>query len=292
MNPSAPATRTRFVTLFDQTYNQPDCRDYYRMLRSLGYSNHAYAVPVFCAVLDELIRVRHLTGPNIFDFASSYGIVSALMKYRISAQAFLDFYQGADLDRLTPAEMATRDKTWLTDLQHKLPNATFIGLDVADRAIAYAQTVGVFDHAFAEDLQDNDPSVALVRHLAETDLIVECGSVAHLMPAALDKLLSVSAGKKPWVVTSPVRGNERAAAFGVFCDHGYLVQTMGLQPFPHRRFDSPVEQARAIEIAKAAGHDTEGLETNGSFYAQIYVARPSKEATDNPLSVGGLSSVD
>lgn len=292
MTPSAPATRTRFVTLFDQTYNQPDCRDYYRMLRSLGYSNHAYAVPVFCAVLDELIRMRRLTSPNIFDFASSYGIVSALMKYRVSAKAFLDFYQSGELDRLTAAEMTERDKDWLTELPHRYQDARFIGLDVADCAVDYAYKVGVFDHAFAEDLQDKTPSAALARHLTETDLIVECGSVAHLMPAALDRLLSISAAKKPWVVTSPVRGNERAAAFEVLRDHGYLVQTMGLKPFPHRRFDSPDEQVRAIEIAEAAGHETEGLEANGSFYAQIYVARPERDATDIPLSVSGSNAVE
>lgn len=286
---TAPASRTRFVTLFDETYNQPDCRDYYRMLRSLGYSNHAHAVPVFRAILTDLIRARGLSAPRIFDFASSYGIVSALIKYEISAEAFLDWYQASDLDSLSPEEMAERDTAWLSSLPQRTPYAQFTGLDVADKAVAYGRAVGVFDHAFAEDLQDNAPSDALAACLSETDLIVECGSVAHLMPAALDRLLALTAGKKPWVVTSPVRGNERHAAFEVLGHHGYTVQTMGLKPFPHRRFDSPVEQARAIEIAEAAGHDTDGLETTGSFFAQVYVARPAEEATDIPLSVDGVT---
>ncbi|MEM6696678.1 MAG: hypothetical protein AAF626_18610, partial [Pseudomonadota bacterium] len=84
-------------------------------------------------------------------------------------------------------------------------------------------------------------------------------------------------------------GNERQAAFEVLHNHGYEVQTMGLQPFPHRRFETPVEQARAIDIAKAARHDTKDLETTGSFFAQIYLARPTEEATDAPLSIGGLA---
>jgi len=291
MTTTAPASRTRFVTLFDETYNQPDCRDYYRMLRSLGYSNHTHAVPVFRDVLNELIRLRGVTAPNIFDFASSYGIVSALMKYEISSEVFLDWYHNASLDSLTPEDMAKEDRTWLATLPQRYPHARFSGLDVADRAVDYGQAVGVFDQSFAEDLQDNDPSDALARCLADTDLIVECGSVAHLMPAALDRLLTASVAKKPWVVTSPVRGNERQAAFEVLRGHGYSVQNLGLKPFPHRRFDSPVEQARAIEIAKGAGHETEGLETTGSFFAQIYVAIPDEEAAGLRPSIGGPASV-
>lgn len=290
MTSPAPASRTRFVTLFDATYNEPDCRDYYRMLRSLGYSNHAHAVPVFRRVLDELVRVRGLAAPNIFDFASSYGIVSALMKYDVSAEAFLDVYEDERLASLSPEDMADRDRIWLAGLPKREPKATFSGLDVARNAVSYGQTVGIFDHSFAEDLQDHPPSEALAHCLADTDLIVECGSVAHLMPDALDQLLKASSGKKPWIVTSPVRGNERPAAFEVLRKHGYLTQTLGLTPFPHRRFDSPVEQARAIEIAKAAGHVTEGLETTGSFFAQIYIACPEGEFTDLNLSVGGVTS--
>jgi hypothetical protein len=81
------------------------------------------------------------------------------------------------------------------------------------------------------------------------------------------------------VVTSPVRGNERAEAFAVMADHGLVVDTLGLPPFPHRRFESTAEQARAIEIARAAGHAPEGRETTGAFFAQIYVARPAEDAT-------------
>ncbi|MEM6577522.1 MAG: hypothetical protein AAF678_03450, partial [Pseudomonadota bacterium] len=252
MTTIAPAAPTSFVTIFDDTYNQQDCRDYYRMQRALGYASQGHAVPVFLAALDELIRVRGLTNPQIIDFASSYGIVSALMRYEISADAFFEWYQSSELDDLTPDEMTQRDRSWLSNLPERNHNATFIGLDVADRAVAYGQAVGVFDDGFAEDLQENHPTEALSSRLADADLIVECGSVAHLMPVALDRMLDVAATKKPWIVTSPVRGNERQAAFEVLHNHGYEVQTMGLQPFPHRRFETPVEQARAIDIAKAA----------------------------------------
>lgn len=275
---NCPERRTSFVTLFDDTYNQPDCRAYYRMLKSLGYSNHAHAVPVFRGVLEELVRVRGLRAPNVLDFASSYGIVSALVRHEVSAEAFLERYEDGTLDDLDPKQMTARDADWLAGLPQRYPGARFTGLDVAPNAVAYGRAIGLFDRAFDEDLEEADPSASLAENLSSVDLIMECGSVAHLMPAALERLLRASTAKRPWVVTSPVRGNERKAAFDLLRDHGLLVETLGLPPFPHRRFDSPSEQARAIDIARAAGHDIMGYESDGHFYAQIYVARPPEEA--------------
>ena len=262
---------------------------YYRMLRALGYSNHTHAVLVFRAVLAELCRVRGLSAPRVFDFASSYGIVSALMKHQVSADAFLDRYALARFDDVTPEEMRTTDAEWLSDLPLNSIKGSFSGLDVADRAVGFAADTGLFDQGFAEDIQANDPSDALAACLAQTDLIVECGSVAHLMPRALDRLLN-AADRKPWLVTSPVRGNERAEAFEVMRDHGLVIDTLGLPPFPHRRFENTDEQARAIAIARAAGHETDGFETTGAFFAQIYIARPEGETT--PVTDWPINPVD
>ncbi len=289
MPSTAPKSTTKFVTIFDDTYNQPDCRSYYRMLRALGYSNHTHAVPVFRAVLAELCRVRQLTEPQVFDFASSYGIVSALMKHQVSADAFLDRYAEKRFDAISADETRTLDRDWLAQLSRNSIKGRFSGLDVAAHAVAFAEGTGLFEQGFAEDIQENDPSSDLTACLAQTDLIVECGSVAHLMPRALDRLLR-AATRKPWLVTSPVRGNERAEAFDVMRDHGLVVDTLGLPPFPHRRFESTDEQARAIAIARAAGHETDGYETTGSFFAQIYIARPEAEAT--PVTDWPINPVD
>ncbi|MEQ8291181.1 MAG: hypothetical protein RIA08_03160 [Roseovarius sp.] len=277
MSLNLPERRTNFVTLFDDTYNQPDCRAYYRMLRSLCYSNHAHAVPVFRRLLDDLCHKRGLRAPNVLDFASSYGIVSALVRHDVSAEAFLDRYEDPEFDNLTAEELIRRDAAWLADLPESYRGARFTGIDVAGNAVAYGHAIGLFDHAFDEDLEHAEPSKGLAETLSSIDLIIECGSVAHLMPAALERLLRATAGKRPWIVTSPVRGNERKAAFDLLRDHGLVVETLG-RPFPHRRFDSLSEQARAIDIARAAGHDTSGFETTGHFYAQIYVARPPEDA--------------
>lgn len=284
---TAQSETPRFVTVFDETYNRPDARPYYRMLWQLGYRNHANAVPVFRAVLDEITRMRGLTAPHVFDFASSYGIVTALMKHEISAQDFLGRYDDPALDGFDASGMIAADRSWLDGKPRRAPAARFSALDVAANAVTYGKATGLFEQGFIEDLQATAPSPALSSCLADVDLIAECGSVAHLIPRALDRILH-AAKKRPWIVTSPVRGNERAETFAVMRAHGLVVEDLGLPPFVHRRFKTADEQARAIAIAQAAGHDTSNFEETGAFFAQVYLARPPDEAL--PLAGSGAVS--
>ena len=65
MPPETPTTD--FVTIFDDTYDRPDCRAYFRMMDALGYRNQHHAVAAFRAGLDEVTRLRGITAPRIFE---------------------------------------------------------------------------------------------------------------------------------------------------------------------------------------------------------------------------------
>jgi len=144
-----------------------------------------------------------------------------------------------------------------------------------------------------QDLERDPPSAALAADLAQCDMIVECGSVAQLMPGALDRMLSACGLVKPWVMTSPIRGNERAEVTDVLAAHGLIQDCLPIPPFVHRRFESEDEQARAIANAQAAGHRTDGFESTGAFHAQVLLARPPHERTEpadwqGPISVAEM----
>lgn len=285
--------REAFVTIFDDTYDQPDCRAYFRMMDRLGYRNQHHAVAAFRAGLAALSRARGLTAPRLLDFASSYGIVTLLMRHDITLAQVLARYRPPAFDGLGPAEVIARDRDWLAGLPRHAPPLHVTGLDIMPNAVAYGRAVGLFDEGFAEDLEAGAPSEALAAALGQVDMIVECGSVAQLMPRALDRVLSACGPRKPWVMTSPIRGNERAAAAEVLARHGLVQEVLPLAPFVHRRFEDATEQARAMENARAAGHDPEGVETTGHFHAQVLLARPEGEGGDprdweRPLSVAPL----
>lgn len=269
-----------FVTIFDDTYDQPDCRAYFRMMDRLGYRNQHHAVAAFRAGLAEVMRLRGRQEARIVDFASSYGVVTALMAHDLSlAQVFARYRQPA-FDSASAAEVIARDRDWLAGLRRPAPAFRVTGIDVMPNAVAYGKAVGLFQSGFVEDLEQAPPSEALAEELARCDIIVECGSVAQLMPRALDRMLAACGPVKPWVMTSPIRGNERPEATEVLRAHGLVVERLQIPPFVHRRFEGPAEQARAIANAQALGHDTEGVESTGHFHAQILLARPETECTD------------
>jgi len=250
------------------------------MMDALGYRNQHHAVAAFRAGLNELMRLRGLTGARILDFASSYGIVTALMGRDLSLAKVFERYREPRFDSATTAEVIAWDRDWLAGLRRADLPLHFTGLDIMPNAVAYGLAVGLFDAGFVEDLETGPTSDALAAELARCDMIVECGSVAQLMPRALDRLLTASGPRKPWLMTSPIRGNERSEAAAVLRAHDMVLEVLPIPPFVHRRFESADEQARAMANARAAGHRVEGIETTGHFYAQVLLARPRDECTD------------
>ncbi|RBI70348.1 hypothetical protein DQW77_14120 [Roseovarius sp. TE539] len=273
------SSEKRIVTIFDDIYNLPDCRDYFRAMYGAGFRTAHHAANAFRGVRDDLARTRDLESLNILDFASGYGIAAALMRHDLTLDDVLERYRDPEFDAATPGEVMARDREWYAAHRRAGNNDRFVGIDIADLALRYGVEAGVFDAAYAENLQAADPGEELRAWLAECDLVVECGSVAHMLPDALDRVLGAAAGRRPWVITAPIRGNDTAAAIKVMHDHGLLVEVLDMPPFRHRRFADAQEQARAIANAQARGHVTDGVESTGYFHAQLYLGRPEDEAT-------------
>lgn len=279
----------KIVTIFDDIYNLPDCRAYYRAMDHAGFRTAHYAAAAFRAVLAEFKRVRGLSSAGVMDFASGYGIGGALTRHDVSLDDVLSRYRDPWFDEATTEAVIAADRDWFAGQRHTGQDDRYYGIDIADKALDYAHDVGIFDAVFAENLQADDPSPVLQEALAATDLVIECGSVAHMLPAALDRVLSGAGGRSPWVITAPIRGNDTAEAMEIMADHGLTVEALTVPPFRHRRFADADEQARAIANAAARGHDTEGYETTGYFHAQLFLARPAGEAT--PVSNWPVSPV-
>jgi len=276
------------VTIYDDIYDLPDCRAYYRAMDHAGFRTAHHAGAAFNAVLAELKRLRGPSGAAIVDFASGYGIAAGLMRHEISLDDVLTRYRDGWFDDATPEEVIAADRDWYTGRRRNTGD-TFFGVDIAANALAYARQVGILDQTFAEDLQQADPGDGLAGVLAGCDLIVECGSIAHMLPEALDRMLTAARGRRPWVATAPIRGNDTAEAIEVMRRHGLVPEVMDMPPFRHRRFDGPEEQARAIANAEARGHPTKGYESTGYFHAQIVLARPKEDVT--PLASWPISPV-
>ncbi len=279
----------KIVTIFDDIYNLPDCRPYYRAMDHAGFRTAHYAGAAFRAVLVELKRLRGLPAVGVLDFASGYGIGGALTRHDVTLDDVLLRYRDSWFDDASSEAVIAADRDWYASHRRAGEDDRYFGIDIADKALEYARNVGIFDAVFAENLQADAPSTALQSALAETDLVIEGGSVAHMLPAALDRVLAGAKGRSPWVITAPIRGNDTAEAIEIMADHGLTVEKLDVPPFRHRRFADADEQARAIANAQARGHETDGLETSGYFHAQLFLARPKAETT--PVSNWPVSPV-
>ncbi len=279
----------KIVTIFDDIYDLPDCRSYFRAMDHAGFRTAHHAVAAFRAVLAELKRLRGIKDTGIVDFASGYGIGAALMRHDIVLDDVLTRYRDPWFDTATVDDVIQADRAWYARQRRPGTSDRYIGIDIAANALDYARSVGVFDAVFAENLQAEDPGADLAGALAGCDLVVECGSVAHMLPDALDRMLAAARARAPWVITAPIRGNDTVQAMEVMRAHGLVVERLDVPPFRHRRFADETEQGRAIANAHARGHATDGLESTGYFYAQLFLGRPAAETT--PISCWPVSPV-
>lgn len=264
-------------TRFDDSHFAPDPRPFYGIMQGLDYRNAAWSTPVFAAAADAVARLRDLDNPKILDMASGYGVVSALLRYRVGLSELLQRYVEPTIEALSAAELIERDRAWFE--HHGLRDAALrtVALDISEEALAYGQRVGLFDETFAEDVAETPPSAALRQTLQDCALWVEAGSIAHLDPGILRSLLAATGARKPWIITAPVRGNHRDEAFAAMRDAGLVVEQLPLDPFPIRRFVDAAEQERACAEIRRRGLDPEGIETRGYYHGSIYLARPVDE---------------
>ncbi len=278
----------QLVTRFDDIYNLPACRAYYHEMYDAQYRNAHFAVDAFRATLAELIRVRNLGTPSVMDFASGYGIGALLLRHDITLDQLLGRYQDANINAMTHEEVNAADKKWFSENQGEFSYCNTFGIDVAGRALEYGVATGIYDQAYAIDLQDTVPEEDLTEQIRNCDLIIEVGSVIHMLPDALERILSLAGETLPWIISSPIRGNESKASMEIMENAGLVVEKYPVPPFQHRIFIDKAEQNRAIELVEERGFDTAGYESEGCFHAQLYLARPKNEVMPVADWAGGF----
>ncbi len=270
---------TPLVTRFDDVYNRPDCRAYYYAMNAVQYRNADLAMQGMAPALNELKRIRGIEEPCVVDFASGYGIGALLLRHHITLDQVLDRYQEPKFIDATVDEVIKWDSQWIDQNKFVDVPCQIFGLDVAEQALMYGKSVGIYDDIFAIDLQSDPASEELRQVIERCDLIIEVGSMMHLLQGTLQTMLDLAGDSLPWIVCSPVRGNESEECWDIMEEAGLIVEAMPIPPFPHRIFADDEEKQRAIQLVRERGREVQGFETTGSYHAQLYIARPEHECT-------------
>ncbi|MFI1170816.1 hypothetical protein [Streptomyces melanogenes] len=276
------------MTRFDDTYDQPDPRAYFRALRPWGYETPHHAQRVFRRLVAA--RTTYEVEPvTVLDLCCSYGINAALLQHDLTLEELYEHYASAGAAALTTTELEARDRSFYA--ARRRPDAVrVIGLDMAAHAIAYARSVGLLDEGFAENLEAAPPSRALLRAVRHTRLITVTGGASFLSARTFAPLLA-SIEVPVWVAAFVLRtGSYRAIAHSLAA-YGLVTERLIAPTFPQRRFTDERERRYAVDAVTAAGEDPRGKESEGGFHTALYLSRPAAEVADVPLSAllgGGL----
>lgn len=269
---------------FDHVYNRDDPREYFQALRPLSYEIPQHAHTVFAALLEAMdAGTAPHAGRSVLDVCCSYGVNAALLGCELTLEDLFDRYADSSLADLSPQEVAAADRVFYADRRRTdAPRA--LGLDVADRAIAYGREVGLLDAGWAENLETSGPSRALAEAVSDVDVITITGGVGYVTERTFDRLLGVFPGdRKPWVAAFVLRMYPYEPIAETLAQHGLVTEQLHNATFPQRRFASEQEQSAALQGVRARGVDAHGKEEDGWYHCDLFVSRPREAVERLPL---------
>ncbi|MGW1373708.1 hypothetical protein ACWD6P_05425 [Streptomyces sp. NPDC002446] len=268
---------------FEAIYNCPDPRRYFTTLQPLDYQIPHHGQAVFRAVAEALQRRRSDRPPlNVVDLCCSYGVNAALLNHRLTLADLYSRYTRYRPDVPTTRQLAEADRTFFAT-RRRAEAVRVTGLDSAEHAVAYAQSVGLLDRGFAENLELGDPSPALRRALTDTDLITVTGGVGYITERTFGRLIDC-VSTPPWVAAFVLREVSYRPVSALLARAGLVTEKLTTRTFRQRRFADGNERRAAFEALAGRGLSVAGKEADGFYHADLYLSRPAADVAALPMA--------
>lgn len=269
---------------FDDIYDRPDPRAYYRELGEIGYELPGNAQPVFAALLAER---RERTGgahPVVTDLCCSYGVNAALMNHDLQMDDLFEHYADPRLDGCTREDLLAEDSRFFEEHRHEDP-VTVVGVDIAANAVSYGIGAGLLDHGASVNLEEQAPGAALRRAVTDTDLVTITGGVGYITEKTFERILDATETKPtPWVASFALRWVDYEPVANVLAANGLATERVEGELFRQRRFLDEDERDYTLRELRDRGIDPTGVEDDDHFYANLYVSRPAEEVRARPVA--------
>ncbi|WP_438295279.1 hypothetical protein [Streptomyces sp. HUAS TT7] len=267
---------------FDDLYDQPDPRAYFRVLGPLEYRTPGHAQDIFRRLRSALDAATPAGGPplTVLDLCCSYGINAALLNHDVTLDELCERYTSHEAASMNTAQLAEWDLEFF-EARSRSDRVRVVGLDIAPRAVAYGRAVGLLADGFAENLEDAPPSRALRRAVREARLITVTGGTSFLSQRTFRPLLLAARGPV-WVASFVLRTTSYAEIAGCLAAFG-LATERAAPTFPQRRFTDERERRYAVDAVTAAGHEPKGRESDGYFHTALHLSRPTSDVVMTPL---------
>ncbi len=257
---------------FDEIYDAPDPRGYYTTLFGLDYQIPTNAKPVFRNIMAAM-KDRRLR--KVVDVGCSYGVNAAMLRYDLTFEELAMRYGKEKSHRASVAKTIVTDAKIFSDLT-PFDDLSYVGLDIAEQAAGYAEAVGLIDEALTDDLESKGMPERVAASIRDADLVISTGAIGYVGEETLGKIVG-AAERQPWVAAFVLRQFSFEAIAERLAAYGLITEKLPDATFRQRRFRDDEEQAGAIEAVRAAGCDPEGMEADGYYHAEFFLARPAGE---------------
>lgn len=266
----------------DHIYNKSNPTAYFRELEKLGYIIPDAAKPIFQELISHLQRRRN-EPLHMLDLGCSYGVNAALLKHDLSMR---DLYEHWGQQRLADAnreEIIAYDKRYLAQLE-TAEDIKVTGLDQAERAVGFAEDVGLLDEGLAINLEKEQLPESVKEDLATVDLVTSTGCVGYVTEKTFDCLLSVFTQRhQPWLANFVLRMFPFDGIAEILNEWGFVTEKLEGHAFVQRRFATAKEKEEVLKNLRLQGLDPTGMETQGHLLAEFYLSRPMKDAAEVPI---------
>lgn len=263
---------------FDDVYNQSDPRPYYRTLGALDYEIPAHGAVVFDRLIDEM---GGREGKTILDVCCGYSANAALLNHDIELAQLYEHYAG--LENASEGDMAEIDRNWFAE--HSRPDTvSVIGLDIADKAIRYATSVGLLEQGLVADLESAPPDKAAAQAFASADLIAVTGGIGYIGEKTFRSIVASRRDDPPWVAALSLRWVDFAPIAEAFEDLGLVTEQVEGYCVPQRRFANDTERQAVLAGLHARGLDPAPELELGAHCAELYVSRPPEAVRETPIN--------
>ncbi|TNC21310.1 class I SAM-dependent methyltransferase [Amycolatopsis alkalitolerans] len=269
---------------FDDIYTEPDPRAYFGTLGRVDYQIPQLAKPYFTKLIKEYRAERGVAEPTVLDIGCSYGVNAALQRCDATMDELYDYYTSPDARTLDHEALVSADRHWVRAHEGS-DDIRFIGLDNSEPALTYARSAGFIDDAIHADLEREDPAPEQQNMLAGVDLVISTGCVGYVTERTIAR---IARGARPWMAHFVLRMFSYDPVATRLAELGY--ETAGIEGvFRQRRFTSAQEQSQILDTLSSAGVDSDGLETEGWLYAQLYISRPAGAARQLACAMNTVS---
>ena len=267
---------------FDEIYNAPDPRAYFRVLFGLDYVIPDLASGILRQLADAC---RPEDEPRkVIDLGCSYGINAALLTRPLDLARIARRHGTAEMTDLPPAEIMALDRLYYASWPRRR-DIRVVGQDTSGAAIAYAVHVGLIDDGVITNLEEAAPDELERPLLCDADIVVSTGCVGYITGTTFRRILALQApDRMPWVANFVLRMYDYGEIAETLAGYGLVTEKVPGVTFVQRRFSSRDEFEATVDALRRQGIDPAGKESDGLLHAELYVSRPQEAIDAQPLA--------